>query len=453
MKKVLIVGAGLAGSLLAGVMAKRGYSVKLVERRSDPRLDQEEGGRSINLALSDRGLLGLSLLGLDEKLQDFILPMKGRLIHTRDGRKELQPYSGKIGEHINSVSRAGLNRRMLNDCQDLPGMEMIFDAQCISADIRNAQATFLDTKSGNEFTEQADFMIGTDGAFSQIRLAMQTGGVPRFNFSQDYLEHGYKEIEMPPRPGGGHKIENNALHIWPRKGYMMIALPNLDGSFTCTLFMPFGGENGFDNLDSLEKVSQFAKKNFPDAYELIPDFAEQYFDNPTGALATMRCEPWNYKGKTLLIGDSAHAVVPFYGQGMNASFEDVYYFDKLMEANNGNTEKVFPEFSKMRKPNADAIATLAIQNYVEMRASTADPLYQEKRELEIELERDFEQYSSKYNLVTFREDIGYSTALKMGQLQDRFLLEMISQNGGSQEGIPRNQIIAAIEKLWQDNMK
>lgn len=449
MKDVLIVGAGLAGSLLAGVMAKRGHKVKLVDRRSDPRKDLAEGGRSINLALSDRGLMGLSLLGLDDEIMKLTLPMKGRLIHSLDGSTSLQPYSGREGEHINSVSRAGLNRLMLNHCGEYDNIELIFDAKCESADVRNASATFVDEKSGKSFKEEADIMIGTDGAFSAVRLAMMTGGVPRFNFSQEYLQHGYKEIEMPAMSGGGHKIEDDALHIWPRHGYMMIALPNLDGSFTCTLFMPFGGGHGFDDLDTPDKVTAFAKENFPDALKLIPDFADQYFENPTGPLATMRCFPWNYEGKTVIMGDAAHAVVPFYGQGMNASFEDVYYFDKIMQKHGGDPEKAFPEFSQNRKPNADAIADLAIANYIEMRSSTADPLYQEKRELEIELERDYPEYSSKYNLVTFREDVGYATALKMGKMQDEFLMDLLRREGGSADGLPRDKVIEAIKKIWE----
>jgi kynurenine 3-monooxygenase len=336
----------------------------------------------------------------------------------------------------------------LENCTGYDNLELIFDAKCTDADIRNANATF-EIKGEGDKTFSADMMIGTDGAFSSIRMAMQTGGVPRFNFSQNYLEHGYKEIEMPARSGGAHKIENNALHIWPRHGYMMIALPNLDGSFTCTLFMPYAGENGFDNLDTREKVEKFAKENFADAYNLIPDFTDQYFENPTGPLATMRCSPWNYEGKTVILGDAAHAIVPFYGQGMNASFEDVYYFDKIMQNHNGDTEKAFPEFSENRKPDADAIAELALQNYIEMRSSTADPLFQAKRELEVELERDYENYSSKYNLVTFREDVGYATALKMGKMQDEFLLDLLRRSGGSADGLPREKVIEAIDQIWQ----
>ncbi|GAB5464610.1 MAG: NAD(P)/FAD-dependent oxidoreductase [Candidatus Kapaibacteriales bacterium] len=433
-------------------MAKRGYNVKLVERRPDPRKDKEEGGRSINLALSDRGLLGLSLLEKTDEIMNLVLPMKGRLIHTGEAdslKTELQPYSGRDGEVINSVSRAGLNRLMLRSCEDYDNIEMKFSMKCLEADVKNAKAKFLNEETGKESWEEADMMIGTDGAYSSIRLSMQLGGVNRFNFSQNYLQHGYKEIEMRPFSGGGHRIENDALHIWPRHGFMMIALPNLDGSFTCTLFMPYKTDVGFDSLDTKEKVNAFGHKYFPDAMKLIPDFAEQYFENPTGPLATMRCYPWHYEGKTVIMGDAAHAIVPFYGQGMNASFEDVYYFDQLMTKYSGDSEKAFPAFSKMRKKNADAIAKLANQNYKEMRASTANPLFKQKRELEIELEKNYPEFSSKYNLVTFREDVGYATALKMGELQDNFFLSAIEKNGGTHDGLPRTQLMEAVKRLWE----
>jgi len=447
-KKITIIGAGLAGSLLAVILAKKGYKVDIFERRPDMRKEDVAAGRSINLALSERGIRALKLADLDEYIMNEVVPMKGRLIHNLDGSKKIQPYSGRDGEVINSVSRGGLNIALMNKAESMPNVNFYFNQKIIR--INYDKMTF---KVKNEKTKDIqelvfNHLIGTDGAGSVVRLSYQTGGVKRFNYMQDFLDHGYKELSIPPGLNGEFQIEDDALHIWPRHDFMMIALPNLDKSFTVTLFNKYDGEYGFDNLDSDEKVNDFFEKYFPDSLNVMPNLIEDWHANPTSSLATVKCYPWSIEDKALIMGDAAHAVVPFYGQGMNASFEDCRIFSELMDEYGEDVDwkDLFEKFQISRKRNTDAIADLALQNYVEMRSHVANPVFQIKRTVEMELEKRFPGFSSKYSLVTFSDDVPYSRAKKLGELQDDYLMKICSDIG-SIENINYDEVYSELKKI------
>ncbi len=451
-QKVIIIGAGLSGSLLAIYLAKRGIEADIYESRGDMRQIEMSAGRSINLALSNRGIAALKEVGLDEYMLSEAVPMRGRMIHAVNGETKLLPYSGREGEYINSVSRAGLNVALMNEAERYAGVKFFFNEKLIDFDCQSDEAKF---ESGK--IVKGDTLIATDGAGSAVRSAMLHGGVPRFDFSQKWLEHGYKELHIPSAiaglsepsaiadgltPGsktakikppaiadgsdksGDFQMEKNALHIWARGKFMMIALPNFDGSFTCTLFLAHTGENSFEQLIDKKSLLKFFQTNFADAIPLMPTLVEDFFTNPTGNLGTIKCFPWNVGGKSLLLGDSAHAVVPFYGQGMNASFEDCRILNQLIEQHGADWEKVFDEFTNERKENTDAIAQMAEENFYEMRDSVADPIFQRKRELETKLEQTFPEYFSKYSMVTFREDLPYLVAKRKGNAQDKLLMEI-----------------------------
>lgn len=424
---ILIIGAGLCGSLLALRLAQRGYQIKLVEKRPDLRKVVQDAGRSINLAFSNRGIKAMGMVGLKEEVMKLCIPMLGRMIHGEEGNTFLSRYSGREDEYINSISRPGLNMLILNAAEALPNVEILFNKGCESVDLEKTTATFTDYGTGEEITYGGDVIFGTDGGGSAVRQSMFNHREFLFSFSQDWLTHGYKEITIPAAEGGGYRTDKGALHIWPRGEDMLIALPNLDGSFTVTLFLPFSNSDYcFDNLTTPEIVTEYFTKEFPDAVALMPDLAEEFFENPTGALGTIKCSPWNSQGKTLLMGDAAHAIVPFYGQGMNASFEDVVVFDKILDRYEGNWQTVFTEYEKERKKDTDAIADLAIDNFHEMKEHTASPLFQQKRKLETTFEAEFpEDYNSKYSLVTFNEDIPYSVAMKRGRAQDKAILNLL----------------------------
>lgn len=418
-QKVIIIGAGLAGSLLSIYLAKRGIEVEVYEARGDMREEEMSAGRSINLALSDRGIAALREVGMDEYMLKEAVPMHGRMIHSTNGETKLLRYSGRKGEYINSVSRGGLNIALINEAEKYEGVRFFFNEKCLDFDCASGEAKF---ESGK--TVKGDTVIATDGAGSVIRQAMMHGGVSRFNYQQKWLEHGYKELHIPPDENDNFQLEKNALHIWARHEFLMIALPNFDGSFTCTLFLAFEGENSFAELKDEDSLMRFFKTNFPDAIPLMPTLVEDFFTNPTGNLGTIKCFPWNVAGRSLLLGDAAHAVVPFYGQGMNASFEDCRILNELIEKRGMNWETVFNEFTTVRKPNADAIADMAEENFFEMRDSVADPVFQKKRELETKLEHAFPEYFSKYSMVTFREDLPYEVAKEKGNAQDKLLMEI-----------------------------
>ena len=424
-EKILIVGAGLCGSMLALRMAQRGYQVVVYESRSDLRKSDISAGRSINLALSNRGLKALRMAGVEEKARELCIPMKGRLMHDVASNTFESNYSGRQGEFINSISRGELNGLLLTEAEKYSNVKIHFNTRCLEIDIETKIASFQSFDSEKQFTVQADVIFGTDGAGSSLRKSYEKQ-FPEFSVTQDFLTHGYKELEIPADINGNHIISKEHLHIWPRGDYMLIALPNMDGSFTVTLFLSYSeGLYNFDNLVTEEKIIEFFKKDFPDALSLIPDVLKEFENNPTGKLGTIKCYPWSYKGNTLLLGDSSHAIVPFYGQGMNASFEDVYVFDNVLNQFEGDWLTVFSEFQKQRKIDTDAIADLAIDNYYEMRDHVANPLFKEKRIVEMNLEKYFPtEYFSKYSLVTFNEYIGYHEAMTKGRAQDKVLLKM-----------------------------
>ena len=429
-ENILIIGAGLCGSLLALRLAQRGYNITLVEKRPDLRKVELDAGRSINLALSDRGLRGLRLGGVEEEAKKLCIPMEGRMIHHENGKVFLTRYSGRDHEHINSVSRPGLNMLLLDACEKLPNVKMHFNMGCEDVDLENASATFKNSITGEQNQFQGDILFGTDGAGSVIRKSMFLNREFLFSFSQNWLTHGYKEITIPAAESGGYRTDKAALHIWPRGEDMLIALPNLDGSFTVTLFLPFSDSDYcFDNLTTPEMVMEYFMKEYPDAVALMPNLVEEFFENPTGPLGTIKCSPWSAFGRTLIMGDAAHAVVPFYGQGMNASFEDVVVLDEIIEKYEGDWPRIFSEYEKVRKKDTDAIADLALDNFHEMKEHTASDLFQAKRKLELQFETEMPtEYSSKYSLVTFNENIPYSEAMKRGRAQDKAILNLLADN-------------------------
>ena len=431
--KILIIGAGLCGSLLALRLAQRGFRVELYESRPDLRKVDISAGRSINLALSDRGFKALRLAGVEEKAREICIPMYGRLIHDIEGNTFNSNYSGREGEYINSISRQDLNSLLLDEAEKHENVNIHFNSKCLSIDIENTIAHFKSYDTGEKFSVDADVIFGADGAGSVLRKSYYLERKFLFSYSQDYLTHGYKELEIPADKNGKHQISKDHLHIWPRGKYMLIALPNLDGSFTVTLFLSYEeGEYNFNNLTTEEKVTEFFESQFPDAFALIPSIKDEFFNNPTGALGTVKCSPWMYQNKTLLIGDAAHAIVPFYGQGMNASFEDVNVFDSILNEVGGDWDAVFKAYQERRKKDTDAIADLAIDNYYEMRDHVANPLFKQKRKIEMDLEKHFpKDYFSKYSLVTFNEEIGYNEALKRGRAQDKALLNLIADEAVS----------------------
>ena len=425
---IIIIGAGLCGSLLGLRLAQRGYKVDLYESRPDLRTTDISAGRSINLALSDRGIKAMKLVGIEDKVEPLCIPMYGRLIHNTEGNTFSSNYSGRDGEYINSISRGGLNGLLLDEAEQHENVTLHFNKKCTSVDIEKNTVHFKCYESKEEFSVTGDVVFGTDGAGSALRKSYYLEKKFLFSYSQNYLTHGYKELEIPADSDGKHLISKDHLHIWPRGQYMLIALPNLDGSFTVTLFLSYDeGEYNFNNLTTIEKVTEFFETQFPDALKLIPDLDKEFFGNPTGALGTVKCSPWQYKGNTLLMGDAAHAIVPFYGQGMNASFEDVVVFDSILDQHSGDWNATFKTYEKARKEDTDAIADLAIDNYYEMRDHVANPIFKEKRKLEMDLEKTFPtEYFSKYSMVTFNENINYTKAMKIGRAQDKALLNMIA---------------------------
>ena len=427
-QNILIIGAGLCGSLLALRLGQRGFNVTVFEMRPDLRKTDISAGRSINLAFSDRGNKAMKLVDIEDTVKALCIPMNGRMLHDKQGNTFLSNYSGREHEYINSISRGELNGLLLTEAEKHENVTIHFNKRCKSVDFEKTTAIFQDYTTKDEFVENADAIIATDGAGSALRKSYYLERKFLFSFSQDYLTHGYKELSILPTKDGDYKTYKNALHIWPRGDFMVIALPNLDGSFTVTLFLSYDeGEYNFNNLTTPKIVTEFFQKEFPDALELMPNLVEDFFDNPTAPLGTVKCSPWHFRGNTLLMGDSAHAIVPFYGQGMNASFEDVVEFDAVLDENLDNWEAIFKTYEKQRKKDTDAIADLAIDNFHEMKDHVANPIFQEKRKIEMALEKEFpEGYSSKYSLVTFNEHIGYREAMLKGRAQDKAILNMLT---------------------------
>lgn len=426
MEKVAIVGAGLVGSLLSVFLSKRGYEVDVYERRDDPRKQGFIGGRSINLALSDRGWRALDAVGLSDIIRPIALPMEGRMIHDEKGITNFQPY-GKEGQAIYSVSRGQLNLELINATEPDENVRYHFGMNCHRVNIDETKVHFK-TESGS-FVAEPDLIIGADGAYSRVRLQLQKSG--RFNFSQRYLDSGYKEIEIPANPDGTHQLDNNALHIWPRGKFMLIALPNLDGSFTCTLFLDYEGEVSFEKLDSDEAILEFFEKYFSDVIPLVPDLLKEFHDNPTGSLLTIKCNPWT-KENVILLGDASHAIVPFYGQGMNSGFEDCTLFAEALDNKSANWSEVLKSFSDRRKADADAISDLALRNYIEMRDLVADDNFLLRKKIEKKLYALWgKEYMPLYSMVTFSH-MPYAEALDLGRKQDK-LFEKIFEIDGLEE--------------------
>lgn len=394
--RVTIIGAGLTGALLATMLGRRGYTVDIYERRADPRVAGAERGRSINLAISTRGLTALREVGLEDDVLARGLLMSGRMIHTATGEQEFQPYSADGQRGINSISRGELNAVLLDAAEALPTVNLFFEHRLSSLDIDASSLVFVGPAGPVEVT--ADAIIGADGAFSVVRRAMQSR--IGFDYSQDYLSHSYRELSIPP-VNGDFALDPTALHIWPRGASMMIALPNLDKSFTATLFWPRKGPGSFDEIDTPEKARRYFDDNYPDASELMPNLEEDYRLNPVGSLLTVRCEPWN-DGRVALIGDAAHAICPFYGQGANAGFEDCVELLRQLDAHDDDWVTALASYAAIRKPQGDAIADLALHNFIEMRDSVNSAGYKFVHAVEQNLNRILgERYRTRYDMVSF----------------------------------------------------
>lgn len=418
-KNIAITGAGLVGSLIAIYLAKRGYTVSVFERRMDMRKHHIEGGRSINLALSNRGIRALHEVGLADVLKQNSIPMHGRMIHDEKSKLTFQPY-GKSGQFINSVSRSGLNMVLMTEAEKL-GVRFYFEHRCVHVDFDKTELTLKENEA--IYHKKYDLIIGTDGAFSAVRKAMQF--TDRFEYSQTFIEHGYKELRIPPGENGEFLFEPNALHIWPRESFMLIALPNPSMTFTCTLFLPFEGPVSFSQLTTEEDIQRFFEKYFPDALALMPTLQEDFRDNDTASLVTIRCFPW-VRNNTLLMGDASHGIVPFFGQGMNAGFEDCRILNELLDTHNDDWEIVLSKFQEQRKPDTDAIAQLALDNFVEMRDLVADATFLQQKKIEAKLHELYpEKWIPLYSMVTFHDDMRYSEAYRIGQQQKKIMDEVM----------------------------
>lgn len=431
-KNVTIIGAGLVGSLLSIYLAKKGYKVNIFERRADMRKIQMSAGRSINLALSDRGWRGLEGVGIASEIKEIAIPMYGRYIHHKDGSTAYQPY-GKEDQAIYSVSRADINKKLMDLAENNFGVKIHFDERCVEVKKQTPEASFIHNESHQATHIKSNLLFGADGAFAASRLNMQLSS-DRFEYNQHYIEAGYKELIIPPGADGSFLMEKNALHIWPRGSFMMIALPNPDGNFTCTLFLPFEGDKSFANLKSKEAVQKFFEEEFSDAVPLMPTLLDDFFTNPTSSLVTVKCYPWVFDNKVALIGDAAHAIVPFYGQGMNCGFEDCVVLNELIEKYHEDWDLILPEYQNLRKPDGDAIADLAIANFVEMRDKTADPKFLLQKKIEARFSDKYpDKWIPLYSMVTYSPHIRYSTALKEGAKQQAIMDRVMAMQGIEQK--------------------
>jgi kynurenine 3-monooxygenase len=424
-KQAIIIGAGLVGSLWAVYLSKAGYKVTIYERRPDIRKAEISAGKSINLALSVRGWTALDAAGVGDEIRKIAIPMTGRIMHDLEGNLTYQPY-GKEGQAIYSVSRGKVNATMMDIAENHGKATIHYNHDCLKTDLNKGIAYIKNNLTGEEFEVQADVIFAADGAFSAVRYnSMQK--LNRFNYSQNYIADGYREILLPANADGSYKLDKNALHIWPRGRFMMIALANEDGSFTCTLFMPHEGDKfAFDKLTSKEAVNDFFQTVFPDFYDMMPNIADAWEDHPLSNLAIIRCYPWAH-GKVALMGDAAHATVPFYGQGMNAGFEDCTVMNRLMQKHNENWEAVFEEYSIERKPDGDALQDLSLDNYYVMRDFVADPDFLLRKKIEAKFS---ELYPNKwlplYSQVTF-SNIRYSVAYNQGKKQSEIMDQVMAE--------------------------
>ncbi|MBR9861322.1 FAD-dependent monooxygenase [bacterium] len=451
MKSATIVGAGLVGSLWAVYLSKAGYNVTIVERRKDLRKTNISAGKSINLALSVRGWKAFKTVGVDKDIEALAIPMYGRTMHDQEGNLTYQPY-GQEGQAIYSVSRAGINCKLMDIAENEGDATIKYNEKCIGADLENGIVYLENTITGEKSEIKSDVVFAADGAFSAVRYeAMQK--LDRFDYNQDYIEDGYREILLPANSDGSYKLEKNTLHIWPRGRFMLIALPNEDGSFTCTLFMPHENhEYAFDKINTKEEVEHFFKEVFPDFYDLIPDIADVWENHPLSSLAIIRCYPWT-SGKFALMGDAAHATVPFYGQGMNSGFEDCTVMWDLMQKHNEDWPKVFEEYQRVRKPDGDGVQDLSLHNYYVMRDYVADPDFLLQKKFERRIEQLYpDKYTPLYSQVSFSH-IPYSKAYSNGMKQDEYMKELMKkhdlnalfENGGIDDLI--HSLIGDLQKI------
>src|SRR6059058_3913828 len=429
--KFILIGSGLAGGLLAAYLGRRGHDVDLYERRADPREGNLVGGRSINLAISTRGIHALEQIGIADEALKHAIPMRGRMIHNRTGALHFSPYDVDPKNCINSIGRGALNTTVIEAAQRYPNVRVYFNHRCTDVDLDSATANLVppsvevslsaaNPQPQTIIQAQGDAVIGVDGAFSAVRHSMQKK-IAGFEYDESYLAHGYKELTIPPAPDGSWRMEKEALHIWPRKSFMMIALPNPDGSFTCTLFWEFEGPRSFATTKTDDEIRRFFDEEFPDAMPLMPSLLDDFKTNPTGSLVTIRSAPWFYENKVALVGDAAHAVVPFYGQGMNAAFEDCVVLDECLAEFPGDRQRAFAEYFARRKENADALADLAVQNFIEMRDKTASQTFRAKKKLDHLLEGLLPGvYVPLYTMISFTR-IPYAIAASRARLQNRIV--------------------------------
>ncbi len=422
-KTISIIGAGLAGSLLSIYLARRGYAVSVYEGRPDMRRETLPAGRSINLALAERGITALRKVGVEKEVGELVIPMAGRLLHDRKGELTFQPYGKDESEQIYSVSRELLTVALMDCAESRHGVEFRFRQRCTNVQWETSELNMLDETSGDSYSIPMAPSIAADGAGSVIRHSMvKHQGIEA---SEDFLEHSYKELTIPPDGDGEHAIEINALHVWPRGEFMLIALPNIDGSFTATLFMPTEGPTSFASLTDEKSVLSFFAREFPDTLSLIPNLSRDFFANPTGLMGTVRAAPWFVGGKVCLLGDAAHSIVPFHGQGMNCAFEDCRVLDELLQEDATDWNTVFDRFFHSRKPDTDAIAAMAIENYVEMRETVRSPVFHLKKAIAWELERRLpDRFIPRYSMVMFHDEIPYSEAYRRGEIQAKLLDEL-----------------------------
>jgi len=432
-KQIAIIGSGLVGSLLAIYLKRYGHAITVFDRRPDIRTIKFSG-RSINLAMSNRGWKALREVGIDQQIKEIAIPLTRRAMHVNNKPMYFQDY-GKDGQAIWSISRGSLNRRMIDLAQEA-GVAFRFNEKVWDVNLPEATIYTGETEKSEWKAYRYDLIFGCDGAFSRVRHKMQRRS--RFDYSQNFIDVGYKELTIPPNDDGSHKLDKNSFHIWPRGRFMLIAMPNTDGSFTCTLFMPFEGDVSFEKITTKSEAKDFFNFYFPNVSQVIENLISDFFKNPTSAMVTMKCYPWTYWDKVALVGDSAHAVVPFYGQGMNAGFEDIYILDKLIQQYGDDWEQTFQNYQKQRKPNADAIAELSYRNFMEMSSKTADPLFLLQKKIEKRFAAKYpDKWVPVYSRVTFSER-PYAEALAIGDAQEAIMQKVM----GTKD----------IEKIW-DSVK
>jgi kynurenine 3-monooxygenase len=425
-KRVNIVGAGQCGTLMAIMLARHGFDVHVYERFEDPRVHDAEAGRSINLALAARGLNALRQIGIDELIRPMLVPMRGRMVHTEDGRSEFLRYGSQADEEIYSVTRLGLNRVLLGVAEETDGLHLHFQHTAIGYDAPDRIVHIRDETDGELYQVEADPLFAADGAGSTIRRSFD--GSDTFGGIETLLRHGYKELSIPSGPDGNFQLAPDALHIWPRGGFMLIALPNPGGDFTLTLFLPNTGENSFEQLYSQATVMSFFERHFADVAPLIPHLCDEILNHPLGVLGTVRCRHWHDRGNVLLLGDAAHAIVPFHGQGMNLAFEDCVLLDRIIGEHGADWPVVFARFEAEQLANANAIADMALDNYIEMRDTVRDPKFALRKALAFELEKRLpERFIPRYSMVMFHADIPYLTAQQRGEVQKALLEEFTAE--------------------------